>query len=40
MDRVMSSFCQQNLSKIHGNDGIHRMEIQNIVLKENIKYNI
>lgn len=36
----MSSFCQQNSSKINGNDGIYRIKIQNIVQKENIKHNI
>ena len=40
MVRVMSSFCQQNSSKIRGNDGIYRIKIQNIVQKENIKHNI
>lgn len=40
MDRVMSSFYQQNSSKINGNDGICRMKTQNIVPKENIKHNI
>ena len=37
---MMSSFCQQNSSKINGNDGICRIKTQNIVPKENIKYNI
>ncbi len=36
----MSSFCQQNSSIIHGNDGIYRIKIQNIVQKEIVKYNI
>ena len=30
---IMPSFCQQNSSKINGNNGICRMKIQNIVLK-------
>lgn len=36
----MSAFCQQNSSIINGNDGICRIKTQNIVPKENIKYNI
>lgn len=40
MDRVMSSFCQQNSSKINGYDGIYRIKIQNIAQKENAIHNI
>jgi hypothetical protein len=36
----MSPFCQHNPSKIHGNYGIRRTQIQNIVQKEYNKYNI
>ena len=36
----MSSFCQQNSTKIHGNNGIYRIKIQNIVQKEIVKYII
>lgn len=36
----MSSFCQQNSLKIHGNDGMSRIKVQNIVQKESTEHNI